>query len=445
MEAILTALLSLGLSIVLLNLLGNLGVFSIQKIEPQLFLWLLLYSILTGIVAGVIPAWLLSAFQPLHILKNLKNAPLLRGVNIYKVLIVIQFSVATAAVVTFVILRDFGTNYQHQYIDTLPNDILILDLKEQSYQTIKPQIEQVSKVKKVIPADWLPVFPPNILCTLKTAKINQVIRAVNIDTSFISMFETKFLAGQGFPKDIPQKSEQFVILNEAAAQSINPNLKATIGQIIKVDSVDLQIVGVISSDEMHEVNGRVIPCLFRYLPNKMTRLAIQIEPNSEKVVITACRKIWQNNYPAKLSEIYPYKRLAGDMNNFKSFSNTIGSFCLLILFIASLGILGISAYSVEVRAKEVAVRQVLGANMSQLIWVMTKEFVKYLAWAGALGLPVGWFLGKLLHDRLGNAVDFGAKNLTIGFVVVVVVGLLTTLSQTLRAGRNNPSNILRGQ
>ena len=75
----------------------------------------------------------------------------------------------------------------------------------------------------------------------------------------------------------------------------------------------------------------------------------------------------------------------------------------------------------------------------------TKEFVKYLAWAGALGLPVGWFLGKLLHDRLGNAVDFGAKNLTIGFAVVVVVGLLTTLSQTLRAGRNNPSNILRGQ
>ena len=177
----------------------------------------------------------------------------------------------------------------------------------------------------------------------------------------------------------------------------------------------------------------------------MTQLAIQIAPNSDKAVTAAVQKIWHNNFPNKLVEINSYKWLAGDVNNFNSFSNMIGLFSLLILFIASLGILGISAYCVEIRAKEIAVRQVLGANMGHLVWVLTKEFVKYLAWAGAIGLPVAWFLGRLMHKSLGDAVDFGAKNLIIGFALVVVVGLLTALSQTLRAGRTNPSNILRGQ
>ena len=160
--------------------------------------------------------------------------------------------------------------------------------------------------------------------------------------------------------------------------------------------------------------------------------------------MAACQKIWRDNIPNKTLNLYKYKQTVIGDYSANSIQDLFGFFCGLVMFIACLGILGIAAYAVEVRTNEVGIRKALGANNRQLVWVISKDFGKLLLWSGVFGLPAGWFCGTLLRNKMGESVDLGPYNLLIAFGLVFFVGLLTVLSQTLRAGQINPAEVLKG-
>ncbi len=114
------------------------------------------------------------------------------------------------------------------------------------------------------------------------------------------------------------------------------------------------------------------------------------------------------------------------------------------MIIAGLGILGIASYSVETRIKELGIRKVLGAGKIKLVWTVTRNFGILILISGLIGVPAGLFGGDLIRQDLGSSlVDLSFINISIGFGLVAIVGLLTVLSQTIRAGQIEPVKVLK--
>lgn len=115
------------------------------------------------------------------------------------------------------------------------------------------------------------------------------------------------------------------------------------------------------------------------------------------------------------------------------------------MIIAALGILGMASYSVETRTKELGIKKILGANNLKLVWTVTRNFGILILIAGLIGVPAGLLCGDLLRKEMGSHVDLSFINTSIGFGSVAIVGLLTVLSQTIRAGKIKPVKVLKAE
>jgi putative ABC transport system permease protein len=401
-------------------------------------LGLLFYAIITGLVAGVIPAWILSSFQPIQVLRKMKNIRLLRGVSIYKFLIVVQFGVTIMLMVFFVILRDFTNKNEATIASIVPPNVLTIDLKGESFTTIQNEIKQLSQVEDVLATNWYYDAFYMKQCQLKTTDKIHEISYVSIDPRTIETEQIKLKSGRNFPKNMPENIEQFVLLNESALRLISPKNSNILGSNVTIDSINVQILGIMPD----QIVGRAFPIIYRYLPKEIVSLTVKIKPNSEQSVTKACQKIWKNNFPQKTLNILNLKERYSSENSWEMLS-FFGFFSGLVMIIACMGILGISSYSVQVRTKELGIRKVLGASSFRLVWKISKNFAFLLVLGGTFGIPAGWFCGSMLRSRMGNKVDLGPYNLLIAFGLVCVVGMITVLSQTIRAGQINPAKVLK--
>jgi ABC-type antimicrobial peptide transport system permease subunit len=227
-------------------------------------------------------------------------------------------------------------------------------------------------------------------------------------------------------------------VNEAAAQLLESKPENLMGQNLLLDSAYVQVIGIMPN----EIIGQTNPLIYRYLPNEIATLTIIINSNKELEVTKAIQSIWKNNFPDKTANLYNLKydyESSGERLGF------IGFFALIVMIIAGLGILGIASYSVETRTKELGIRKVLGESKIKLVWRVTRNFGILILVAGLIGVPAGLFGGELFRQDLGSQVDLSFINISIGFGSVAIAGLLTVLSQTIRAGQIEPVKVLKAE
>jgi ABC-type antimicrobial peptide transport system permease subunit len=408
--------------------------------DPIMILALLTYAIITGLVAGAFPSRLLSAFQPIQILRKMKNVKLFRGVAVYKVLIVVQFSVTIMLMILVVIVADYDRKNNAIINSTVSPNILTLDLKGEKYQNLQNEINQLSQVETTLATNWyyepIKMGKDSVTFNNKTLQINYV----SIDPKTIETESISLKSGKNFPDNIPQSTEQFVLVNEAAAELLKSGSENIVGKTLLLDSAYVQVIGIMPN----EIIGQQLPLLYRYLPNEITTLTIKIRPYTGPEASKAIQSIWKNSFPEKTANIQNLKAyrysvgISGELE-------IVGGAALIVIIIAALGILGIASYSVEIRTKELGVRKVLGASKIKLVLTVTKNFGILMLIAGLIGVPAGLFCGQLLRTEMGNQLDLGVTNLSIGFGLVAIVALLTVLSQTIRAGHIEPVKVLKAE
>ncbi|MBB1285582.1 ABC transporter permease [Flavisolibacter sp. BT320] len=408
--------------------------------DPILILALLVYAVITGLVAGAFPARLLSAFQPIQVLRKMKNIKLFQGVAVYKVLIVVQFSVTIMLMILVVIIIDYDRKTNAIINATVSPNILTLDLKGEEYKNLQNEINGLSQVETTLATNWyyepIKMGKDSVTAGDKTLKMAYV----SVDPKLIETEGIRLKSGQNFPDHIPQRTEQFVLVNEAAAELLKSESKNVVGQNLVLDSAYVQVIGVMPN----EIIGQQLPLIYRYLPNEITSLTIKIQPGTELEVTKAIQAIWKNSFPEKTANIQnlKYQRYSGGISGELEF---VGGFALIVIIIAALGILGIASYSVEVRTKELGVRKVLGANKIKLVWTASKNFGILILIAGLIGVPAGLVCSNLLKEEMGSHFTLSFLNTTIGFGSVAIVGLLTVLSQTIRAGHIEPVKVLKAE
>ncbi|EJF08331.1 ABC transporter permease, partial [Pontibacter sp. BAB1700] len=320
--------------------------------DTILILGLLTYAVLTGLVAGALPSWLLSAFQPIQVLRKMKNIKLFRSIAVYKSLIVIQFSVTIMLMIVVVILADYEIKNHAIINSTVSPNVLTLDLRGEKHGILQNEISQLSQVESTLATNWY--YKP-----MKKGKASVTVNGkflemyyVSIDPKTIETEGISLKSGQNFPHDIPQNREQYVLVNEAAAKLIEPESETLVGQTLLLDSAYVQVIGIMPN----EMIGETAPLLYRYLPNEVATLTIKIKPNTELEATKAIQSIWENHFPEKTANLQNLK------DGFSSIGDRIGFFgglALIVMIIAGLGILGIASYSVETRVKELGIRKVM--------------------------------------------------------------------------------------
>jgi ABC-type antimicrobial peptide transport system permease subunit len=401
---------------------------------------LLTYAVITGLVAGALPSWLLSAFQPIQIVRKLKNIKLFQTVSIYKILVVVQFSVAIMLMIFFVILTDYERKNNAIINSLVSPDVLTLDLKGEEYENLQNEISHLSQVETTLATNWyydaLKIGKSSVTLNNKSLEINYV----SIDPKTIETEGITLKAGQNFPKDISRNTEQYVLVNEAAAKLMEPEPKTLVGQNLLLDSTYVQVIGIMPNHFFDEPS----PLIYRYLPNEIATLIIKIKPNTEVAVTKAIQNLWKSHFPEKTANLQNFKD-SHTGENTRERLGFFGFFAFVVMIIAALGVLGIASYSVETRTKELGIRKVLGANSLKLVWTITKNFGKLILIAGLIGVPGGLFCGHLLREEMGSHVDLSVINTSIGFGFVAIVGLLTVLSQTIRAGQIEPVKVLKAE
>lgn len=406
--------------------------------DPILILGLLTYAVITGLVAGAVPSWLLSAFKPIQTLHKLKNVKLFRTVSFYKILVVVQFSVAIILMIQVVILADYERKNSAIINATVPPNVLTLDLKGEKYENLQNEISGLGQVETTLATNWyyepIKMGKSSVTFNDKVLKINYV----SIDPKTIETESVSLKSGRNFPKNMPQNTEQYVLVNETAAELLKSKSETLVGQNLLLDSAYVQVIGIMPN----EIIGQQLPLIYRYLPNEIATLIIKTKPNTELAVTKAIQSLWKNHFPGKTANLNNLKE------GYSSSRERIGFFgfsTLIVMIIAALGILGVASYSVETRTKELGIRKVLGASKIKLVWTVTKIFGILILIAGLIGVPAGLFGGDLLKKEMGSHLDLTLINISIGFCLVAIVGLLTVLSQTIRAGQIQPVKVLKAE
>lgn len=406
----------------------------------------IVFAAFTALLAGVVPALILSAFKPLKVMKNLRSVKIFGKMGLQKTLIVFQYSLS---LIILIFLLTFFRQFQfmgNQDMHFKQDNLLVVDLQGMDGRISAQQLEKLASVKELNAASSL--FNPHfngfrlVLQSNLAAAEKQSMNLVISQPGFLQQIGVEWIAGKNLPSG--NENGAYLVANETAARRLGfaQPQDAAGATVVLEDSSTATITGIIRDFDYEKSGRRVDPLLFRS-GKKFTQLYVTVEPDNieqTKQRIIAAWPLTGSKQKALVST------LADDIarNNSQKGTLSLLSYLAFIAFsIASLGLLGLVLFSVETRRKEVGIRKVIGASRMELIRVLSGGFVKLLLISGGIAIPIGYALGFFFLQNFLERVGFLFPFALACFAAMFGIGLLTIGSQTMAVTAQNPVNALR--
>lgn len=454
-ESVLVALLALVFSWFILSLVIQYAPFnddyefipSAFRYHISLVVWSITFALFTGLLAGSAPAWILSSFKPLRVLKSLSTAKVWGKLSLQKVFIVFQYSLSlTIIIFLFAFYRQFefmakaDPGFKKDNVLVIPLHGMDAKIAAQKILTISG-VESVSAMSSSFGKRFLGM---NAQVWIGSQKDALPLNYYYTDESFIPAMKISFVAGKNFPVT-NGNTENYMILNEKAVHTLGiAKVENAVGQKLWLnDSTRLEITGVVK-DFSYEGSGRPIaPLAFRNKQTACNYLYITCG-NADKTNLEArIKKAWSTLAP---SQPFTYSRLdevLDESNSQKATVSLLGYLAFIALSIASLGLLGLVIYTIEVKRKEISIRKIIGASEKQLVQILSQQFIKLIVLAGFIAMPFGFIAGFLFLQNFTFRIHFGVWNVLSCFLFLFCIGLFTIVSQTYKAATSNPVKHLR--
>lgn len=419
---------------------------SIPFLSP--FFWIVgIGSVLmTTLIAGSIPALYLSSFSPVKVLKNNMQAGKAASLP-RKILVVIQFSCSVALIISTIVIYT-----QIQYAKDRPvgyniNRLLITDLNSDlahRYTAIKSELLQKNLTESVTAAsspatdilwhshidDWPGKKPGETI----------VIGTIQVAEDYFKTLHLSIKSGRDFSMDADTST---VILNEAAVKRLQ--LTQPLDKVISWQGRSLRIIGVVNDVLMFSPFAHAEPILFLYYPFYENFLIYRLPPGTKMHdAIEKLTTIFNKYNPA-----FPYTYQFADQSYAAKFNLEVligklsGLFAGLSIFISCLGLFGLAAYIAEQRTKEIAVRKILGASVSQVWLLLSKNFIVLILVSCLIASPLAlYFLQEWLR-KYEYRIRIGPGAFIIAATIVLVITLFTISYQAIKAAMINPVKSLR--
>jgi putative ABC transport system permease protein len=454
-EAVTYALISLGFAFLLVELVAPLLYSELRlyfDVEGQgliLAAALLVVAVVTGILAGFLPALYLSKFDPALVLKDITKVRLFSRMTLRKALVVTQFFISFFFVFTTVVLfrqvrferdADMGFN---------PENILNVELQKVDYENFRQEILGQAAITSVSASAFLPNSGTRWPSRVKLDGIPEPFEVdlVPADENFIPDLEIEIVAGRNFSENARLQQEKYVILNETAARIFGFEFPAdALGQVVEFDEeVSLEVIGVVEDFVSHLVSAPLRPLAVRMIPKHYRFANLKLATSDRESVVAFLEEKWKGLEPFRpLAYAFFTDRLNDAFTQSREILQTVSIVAFMTIFIAFFGLLGMVIYDTDARIKEIGIRKVMGASSFALVGLISKRFIYLLAFAAALASPLAWFVNNnLFLQNMAHRITLGFDIFLVGLGAMFVLGLLIIFSQTIRAAHRNPVESLR--
>ena len=406
------------------------------------------------------PAIVLSAFRPILVLKG-KFAASAKGIVFRKILVVGQFAITVALIIgSFVVYKqirylnqqDLGMNLSQILVVKPPIltgwDSTFISL-ENSFKNELNQIQNVkgASVTGRIAGDELSrAF--NIQRTDANTENKFTMRNESIDADFINVYGIKLLAGRNFINtDFNSNWDKLhnIMINKTAAKQLgfHSNTEA-IGKVIKVFGRNYDIVGVINDVHQKSLRYPLEPTLFMPSYGTDNPISVKVDTKNVASTIASIKAKYETFFPGNFFDYYFVdEKFNRQYSDDQLFGKVFGIFAGFAIFIACLGLFGLSLFATAQRTKEVGVRKVLGASVSNIVVLLSKDFIKLVIVAFIIASPVAWFVMHNWLQDFAYRIHISWWVFALAGILSVFIALATISFQAIKAAVANPVKSLR--
>jgi putative ABC transport system permease protein len=432
----------------------NLGISAL--LEPEVMLAIGLLTLITGLLAGSYPAFYLSAFSPSKVLKGMFTNSM-SAVSLRKGLVVFQFVVSVGLVAATLIIQQQMTYIRNKPLGFTKDQQLVIPLRsaeaQKAFTALRHEVSQHKLVKGAAGALYYPgISNPNSFSLYRPDQTVDAIQPVQpnwVDHYFLELMDFQLLKGRLFSPLFPADTNNRVVVNEAALRAFSIPLEDAVGYKLQYDTQggtqSVEIVGVVKDFHFQDLHHAIQP--YAFMLNRSTNfnyLIAHVEGDQVGEVLAFMEQKWQEAGP---DEPFEFSFLDEDFQrNYSAeeqVSGIIGYFTLISIVISCLGLFGLAAFAAQQRRKEIGIRKVLGASVSGVVAMLSKDFIKLILIAISIATPLVWVaMSRWLQD-FAYKIEIQWWIFGLAGAVALCIALGTISYWAIKAATANPVKNLR--
>jgi putative ABC transport system permease protein len=404
-------------------------------------------TLIIGILSGLYPAMFISSYQPVEAIKgiNSSHSGMNKALYLRKGLVILQFSISIILIAGTIIvnlqlryLRNYDMGFDKKYMIVLPVHVEVSN----NYKTIKNELKNIPEVSSVTTGLSAPTSRNNYGTDCRPNGMSNDIGAFGIevnsvDYDYMKHFGVKLVAGRYFSEDFPGDFPNSMVINEKMVRSLGfKNAQDVIGKSypLALNGFKPQVIGVIKDFNSSSLHNEITSQVFMIYPHWFKEFVVKVQSANMPSTINSLKDVWMKFFPQ-----YPFEYSFLDESidkMYKSeeqYSKVILTFSVVALFIACLGLLGLSSYVTEQRKKEIGIRKVQGASVKSIVQLVSSDFMILVLVSNVIAWPLAYFFMKKWLISFASRIDvslwifilagglaFSIALITVGFQAVIV-------------------------
>ena len=454
---LISLLLSILLSVLLIPLFNEISGKSLSfnfLQNPYLILLFVGVGVLSTLLSGVYPSMVLSSFSPVRALKSIITVNRKRGVSLRSALVVFQFSLSIILIVSAIVvltqlnyIKRFNLGYEAE-------NLVYIELPGQSKQQHEPFSNEILKlpgITKLTKADKPPFWGGNSSWGYdwegKDPELKVLICMMWVDKNYFDVLEIPFSGGRTFSDRFENYSLDAVenvdvILNEEAIRRMK--LSEPVGKYFGRGDTKGTIVGIAQNFNFESLRRGIEPLVLLPLQNAPNIIIARIQKDNIRTTIDQIEKVWKSMNPSSPFTFGFFDdRLDSMYQGEVRISKLFRYFTIIAIFIASLGLLGLSSFSIQRKTKEIGIRKAVGAPISSILFLLTKDFVRWVLVAFIIACPLAWYAMQQWLENFAYKTSLNWWIFAVSGLLALLIALVTVSVQTIKASLQNPVDSLR--